>query len=84
MLSANPSFTKVITVLVRRNSKSTGNTVLFVGASDAGKTAILSSVSSPIHPVGGNQAQVIVGIVRYSWRSTNNYPHTLRCRQILV
>ena len=36
---------KVITVLARRKSKSTGNTVLFVGASDAGKTAILSSVS---------------------------------------
>jgi hypothetical protein len=43
--------TKVITVLARRKSKSTGNTVLFVGASDAGKTAILSSVSRqlPLH-----------------------------------
>lgn len=42
---ANPGFTKVITVLVRRRSKFTGNTVLFVGTSDAGKTTILSSVS---------------------------------------
>ena len=54
---ANPGFTKVITVFARRKSKSTGNTVLFVGASDAGKTAILSSVSHQrIHRVGGNHA----------------------------
>ena len=57
---ANPSFTKVITVLARRQSKSSRNTVLFVGVSDAGKTAILSSVSRQIatrYPVGGNQTQ---------------------------
>jgi len=35
----------LITVLVRKKSKSTGNTVLFVGASDAGKTTILSSLA---------------------------------------
>ena len=56
---ANPGFTKVITVLVRRKSKSTRNTVLFVGVSDAGKTAILSSVSHrfTIRSVGGCRAQ---------------------------
>jgi len=42
---ADPGFTEVITVFARRKSKSTGNDVLFVGASDAGKTVILSSVS---------------------------------------
>jgi len=57
---ANPGFTKVITVLARRRSKFTGNTVLFVGTSDAGKTAILSSVSLQLtkHPVGCNQTQM--------------------------
>lgn len=54
---ANPGFTKVITVLARRKSKSTGNDVLFVGVSDAGKTAILSSVSHQ-RPVGGNQTKI--------------------------
>ena len=57
---ANPSFTKVITVLARRQSKSSRSTVLFVGVSDAGKTAILSSVSrqiATIYPIGCNQTQ---------------------------
>ena len=56
---ANPGFTKVITVLVQRKSKSTRNTVLFVGVSDAGKTAILSSVSHlfTTRSVGDYQAQ---------------------------
>ncbi|KAF9645119.1 hypothetical protein BDM02DRAFT_3189977 [Thelephora ganbajun] len=35
----------LITVLARRKSKSTRNSVLFVGAPDAGKTAILSSLA---------------------------------------
>ena len=60
-MRANPGFTKVITLFARRKSNSTGNTVLFVGASDAGKTAILSSVSHqlPIYPIGGNQTRIV-------------------------
>lgn len=42
---AHPGFTAVITLLARNKAQSTRDTVLFVGASDAGKTAILSSVS---------------------------------------
>lgn len=52
---AHSGFITVVTLVARKKSKSTKNTLLFVGSSDAGKTSILSSVSPQlaIHPPEG-------------------------------
>ena len=65
--STNPRLTTVMTVLARRKSKSARNIVLFVGASDAGKTAILSSVSCQLNAPREERRCNFVGTVQLAF-----------------